>query len=445
MQTSGPSGRVEVEMAIPPWWSAVTSTTMRMLRLLASSREDGRRQVSEIARTVEMLTEQQNLLEQLLDEQAALRRVATLVAQGVAPSDILTCVAEEIARFLHVDTGLVIRFESDATATVVAKAGPAAFPGTAFPGTAFHGEVNSNWRLEEDGVAARVWRTGRPTWVDEGAFSSVGTPIVIGDRLWGVAVAMARLPTDSAVSTVRPENTVRPGKLPADAEERLAHLADLIATAISNADARAQLTASRSRVVAAADDTRRRIERELHNGIQQRLVSLALVLRTAATAPAALPELQTQLAEVESSVTGIIDELREMTRGIHPAILSVGGLRPALKALARRSAVAVELDVRVDRRMPERVEFAAYYVVSEALTNAVEHANTSVVRVHVDLADGLLRLSVDDDGVGGADFGRGSGLIGLEDRVEAVGGKIKIISPPGRGTLLQVTIPTELP
>ena len=431
-------------MVIPLWWSAVTSTTLRMLRLLDASREESQRQVSEIARTVEVLTEQQNLLEQLLDEQAALRRVATLVAQGVAPSDILTCVAEEIARILHVDTGLVIRFESDATVTVVAKFGTAAV----------RSPVNSNWPLEGDSVAARVWRTGRPARIDgyahtsrptagtlpESAFSSVGTPIVIGDRLWGVAVAMVQLPAENA------ERTVRPKRLPADAEDRLANLADLIATAISNADARAQLAASRARVVAAADDARRQLERELHDGIQQRLVSLALVLRTAAaTVPAALPELQMQLSEVETNVIGVIDELREMTRGIHPAILSAGGLQPALKALGRRSAVPVELDMRIEGRVPERVEVAAYYVVSEALTNAVKHANTSVVRIHVDLSDGSLRLSVDDDGVGGADVGRGSGLIGLEDRVEAVGGKIRITSPPGHGTSLKVTIPIELP
>ncbi len=239
-------------MAIPLWWSAVTSTTVRMLRLLDVSREESRRQVSEIDRTVEMLTEQQHLLEQLLDEQAALRRVATLVAQGVAPDKILTCVAEEIARILHVDTGLVIRFEPDATATVVANFGTAAV----------RNPVNSKWPLGGDSIAARVWRSGRPTRVDERAFSSVGTPIVIGDRLWGVVVAVAQLPLENAVPLARRT------RLPADAEERLANLADLIATAISNADARAQLTASRARVVAAADEARRRIERELHDGIQ---------------------------------------------------------------------------------------------------------------------------------------------------------------------------------
>jgi predicted oxidoreductase len=163
------------------WWSAAMSVTSRMLRLLDVSREESPRQVSEIARTVEVLTEQQNLLGQLLDEQAALRRVAILVAQGVAPSGILDCVAEEIARFSHVDTGQVLRFESDATVTLVAE----------FGSGAVRSPVNSNWPLEEDGLAARVWRTGRPARVDGcaqlpgDAFSSVGAPIIIGDRLWG--------------------------------------------------------------------------------------------------------------------------------------------------------------------------------------------------------------------------------------------------------------------
>jgi signal transduction histidine kinase len=416
------------------WWSAAASVTSRILRLLDVSHDESPRQVSEIARTVEVLTEQQNLLEQLLDEQAALRRVATLVAQGVAPSGILDCVAEEIARLSHVDTGLVLRFESDATVTVVAEFGHGAV----------RSPVNSNWPLEEDSLAARVWRTGRSARVDGraqlrwNALSSVGAPIIIGDQLWGVAVAQLR--AENA------ESTAGPNMLPEDAAERLANLADLIATGISNAHARAQLTASRARVVAAADDARRRLERDLHDGIQQRLVSLALVLRTAAAAvPPVLPELQMQLSEVQTSVASVIDELREMTRGIHPAILSEGGLHAALKVLARRSAVPVELDVRIDRRMPERIEVAAYYVVSEALTNASKHANPSVVRVDVALWDGSLMLSVDDDGVGGADLARGSGLIGLEDRVEAVGGRIRIASPPGHGTSIQVVIPIELP
>jgi signal transduction histidine kinase len=395
-------------MAMAPWWSAATSRTLRTLHLLAAAREESGRRVSEIARTIEVLTEQQDLLEQLLDEQAALHRIATLVARGRAPEEILGRAAEEIARISHVDSGFVIRFEPDATMTVVAGSGAGAVPS----------------------VAERVRRTGRPARIEADARAPLsvgaGAPIVIGDRLWGVAAAVGRK------------------GLPPDADDRLAHLADMIATAISSTDARAQLVASRARVVAAADDARRRLERDLHDGIVHKLVSVALVLRSATTAvPPTLPELQAQLSDLETSVAAVIDEFREMTRGIHPAILSEGGLHPALKVLARRSAVPVELDVRVGRRIPERVEVAAYHLVSEALANA-EHANASVVRVGVALSDRFLRLSVDDDGAG-ADLGRSSALISLEDRVGALGGEITVSGPPDPGTSLRVTLPVELP
>jgi signal transduction histidine kinase len=205
---------------------------------------------------------------------------------------------------------------------------------------------------------------------------------------------------------------------------------------------REELAASRARIVAAGDQARRRIERDLHDGIQQRLVSLVLDLRAAeAAVPPERPELRAQLAGVADGLAGALDDLRELTRGIHPAILSEGGLRPALKALARRSVVPVELDVDVRTRLPEPVEVAAYYVVSEALANAAKHANASVAYVDVRADDGGLHLSVRDDGVGGATPGSGSGLIGLTDRVEALGGTITLDSPVGHGTRLQVNLP----
>jgi signal transduction histidine kinase len=205
---------------------------------------------------------------------------------------------------------------------------------------------------------------------------------------------------------------------------------------------REELAASRARIVAAADQARRRIERDLHDGTQQRLVSLVLDLRAAeAAVPPELPELRAQLARVAEGLAGELDELREISRGIHPAILSEGGLGPALKALARRSAVPVELDVQVVARLPEPVEVAAYYVVSEALANAAKHAHASVVQVEARARDGGLRLTVRDDGVGGATPGQGSGLIGLTDRVEALGGTISIASPGGQGTTLLVDLP----
>ena len=204
----------------------------------------------------------------------------------------------------------------------------------------------------------------------------------------------------------------------------------------------ADLTRSRARVVAASDETRRRIERDLHDGTQQRLVSLGLELRSAeAMVPPEQTELRAQLSHTAEGLSGAIEELQEISRGIHPAILSRGGLGPALKTLARRSTIPVELEVDADHRLPEAIEAAAYYVVSEALTNAAKHSGASAVQVHVASHDELVRISIRDDGVGGAAPGQGSGLIGLKDRVEALGGKIEIDSPSGGGTSLRVRIP----
>jgi len=195
-------------------------------------------------------------------------------------------------------------------------------------------------------------------------------------------------------------------------------------------------------VVAAADETRRRIERDLHDGAQQRLVSLSLALQAAqAAVPPQLGELEGELERVAKGLAGVLDDLQEMARGIHPAILARGGLEPALKTLARRCTVPVELDVRGVARLPERVEVAAYYVVAEALTNAAKHAHASVVHVDVEAADHALGLRVRDDGNGGADPARGTGLIGLKDRVEALGGTITVHSPVGAGTSLRAEFP----
>jgi signal transduction histidine kinase len=214
--------------------------------------------------------------------------------------------------------------------------------------------------------------------------------------------------------------------------------------ASSLGQSREELAASRARIVAAGDQARRRIERDLHDGTQQRLVSLVLDLRAAeAAVPPERPELRARLARVADGLTGALEELRELSRGIHPAILSEGGLAPALKALARRSAVPVELEVDVQERLPEPVEVAAYYVVSEALANAAKHAHASVAQVEAEARDGLLRLSVRDDGVGGATPGGGSGLVGLADRVEALGGTVEVHSPAGEGTRLQIDLPIE--
>ncbi len=263
-----------------------------------------------------------------------------------------------------------------------------------------------------------------------GVTSTVGTPIVVEGRLWG----------GMSVSSKRAE------PLPSHTESRIGAFADLVATAIANADARTELAASRARVVATADETRRRLERNLHDGAQQRLVSLALELRGAeATLTSAdHGDLGREMSRIGQELEDVLEDLRKISRGLHPAILSEAGLRPELKALARRSAVPVELDVRVEKRLPESVEVAAYYVVSEGLANAVKHASASVAKVELEAVEGDLRLSIWDDGRGGADPARGSGLIGLKDRVEAQGGTISVVSPPDEGTRLHVSLPVDV-
>jgi signal transduction histidine kinase len=261
-----------------------------------------------------------------------------------------------------------------------------------------------------------------------GIRASVGCPIVVGGRLWGVVAASTR----------------REEPFPPGTEAQIAEFTELVATAIANAEAKAELAASRARIVATADQTRRRIERDLHDGAQQRLVSLALRLRTASAAiPGELEDVLQELAGVGAELDAVLVDLRELSRGIHPAILSEGGLGPALRTLARRSSVPVQLQVGTQGRLPERVEVTAYYVAAEALTNVTKHAGASVVQVQVDREDGLVRLAIRDDGVGGADPARGSGLVGLKDRVEATGGTLRVQSYPGEGTSLLVELPID--
>ncbi|HEX3362962.1 MAG TPA: sensor histidine kinase, partial [Solirubrobacterales bacterium] len=216
----------------------------------------------------------------------------------------------------------------------------------------------------------------------------------------------------------------------------------LVAIAIANAEDRAELKASRARIVAATDESRRQIERDLHDGVQQRLVSLGLALRAAEpSVPSEQTELRLTLSQTVAGLNDALAELREISRGIHPAILSQGGLAPALRTLARRSQVPVELTVGAEEPLPAQLEVAAYYVVAEALANVAKHARAESAWVDLERSNGELRLRVRDDGVGGADPARGSGLIGLSDRVQAVGGAVAVESPPGGGTRLEVTLP----
>ena len=368
---------------------------------------------------------------ELAEEQASLRRVATLVAEGAAPTEVFDAVIAEVGQLFGAAQIGLARYENEHEISVLAIRGQS--PEILRAGVRLP--------LDGDSVNARIARTGRSArlnFAEEGSGSiaevlrrddvnaTVGAPIVVDGALWGMIAASWR-------------GNDQP---PADAEERLAQFAELLATAVSNAVMRTELAASRARVIAAADDSRRRIERDLHDGAQQQLVTLAVALQRAqARIPSALDEVRADVGRVADGLTGAVNELRDLSRGIHPAILTEGGLSPALKALGRRSEVRVKLEVGFEHRLPDHVEVAAYYTVSEALTNASKHANATRVWVSLRVDHDVLRLSIRDDGVGGADANRGSGLTGLRDRIEALGGRIKIESPSGSGTLIEVDIP----
>ena len=319
------------------------------------------------------------------EEQAALRRVATLVARGAPPEKVFGAVAEEAGRLLGTDSTVMSRYDPDGAAMVVGV----------WDGTGAARVIPVGLRLGFGGrnLHTLVFQTGRPGRIDDyaaasgdaadaargwGFRSAVGVPISVEDRLWGVM----------SVASAREE------PLSADTEERLAAFTELIVTALVNADAQAALNASRARIVAAADETRRRLERDLHDGIQQRLVSLALKARTIETmTPRPADEIRGELSLLADGLGTAMDELREVSHGIHPAILSEAGLGPALEALARRSAVPVELDLNLGPRLGEHVEAAGYYIASEAITNVAKHAQASVIDMRADGCDGALTLS----------------------------------------------------
>jgi signal transduction histidine kinase len=366
------------------------------------------------------------------EEQAALRRVATLVARAAPPEGVFAAVTAEAGRVLSADLTVLNRYDADGTQTAV---------GVWSSTDALPVPVGTRVRLGGRNVATVVFETGRPARTDdyadstgpagdavrdEGIRASVGVPISVAGRLWGVMIVASRQ-----------------ALLPAETEDRLVGFTELVANGIANAEAQAALTASRARIVATADTTRRRIERDLHDGAQQRLVSLALKLRSTvqAAVPLGADALTVQLDGIAGELGDVLDDLREIARGLHPGALAEGGLRPALKALARRSAVPVRLDVRIDGRLPEPIELAAYYVVAEALTNTAKHASATVADVRVETVEGVLHVRVRDDGRGGADLTGGSGLVGLTDRVEALGGRLALHSPTGAGTAVDIELP----
>jgi signal transduction histidine kinase len=369
----------------------------------------------------------------LANEQAALRRVATLVASDASPSRVFEQVTEEVGRLLGVPGANVMHYDGVRTATVVgawSDVGPPRFP------------VGATLDVDGDTVVARVVRTGKAARVDyetaggtlaktlltAGYRSAVAAPVTVGGRTWGVLAA--------ASTSDEP--------LAEDMEQRLTDFAELVAQALANADAYEKLTASRARLVEVGDAERQRLERNLHDGAQQRLVSVALELSMAVARfekdPAAAREL---LVTAQAELARGLDELRELARGIHPAMLTERGLGPALDALAARSPIPVELTAVPEERLDAPVEAAMYYVVAESITNVAKYAHASSATVSIGRANGSATVIVADDGVGGADPTAGSGLRGLAARVEALRGRLEVDSPPGGGTRITAQIPVR--
>jgi signal transduction histidine kinase len=418
---------VPIVVAGGVWGTMVGSTTEP--ESLPEDTESRLADFTELLATAIENAESREALERLAQEQASLRRVATLVAQGARPVEVFWAVSDEVGQLFGTELAVVGRFDPDGRMLALVGAE----------------RREERWEVVDVVAPAEVFRTGRSARADAaswesaegetaerlrslGVVSTVASPIVVEGELWGTMVVASIFEL-----------------LPPDTEERLEKFTELVATAIANAESRSELAASRRRIVAASDATRRRIERDLHDGTQQRLVSLGLAVRAAeADVPADQINLRKQLSHVATGLADAVEDLQEFSRGIHPAILSRGGLGRALATLAHRSAIAVDLDLKTDARLAEPIEVAAYFVASEALANAAKHSQASRIEVSLSQRDGSLLLSIRDNGIGGADSRQGSGLVGLRDRVEALGGAIAIDSPSGGGTSLVVTLPLEI-
>jgi signal transduction histidine kinase len=364
----------------------------------------------------------------LADEQAALRRVATLVAHQAAPAEIFAAVADEVARLLRVEDTTIFRYEDDGTATAVADRGDRPVPLA----------IGSRMPLDGDSATALVRRTGRPARIDDfsdatgpladytriaGIGSTVGSPIVVDGRLWGAMIAATR--SDA--------------RMPPSTESRMGQFTELVATAISNVQARSDLAASRARIAAAADEERRRVVQDLHDGAQQRLVHTVLTLKLASRAFDDDDRARALVTEALEQAESAIAELRELAHGILPRALSHGGLRAGAETLASRMPVPIECDVSVDQ-LPPAIEATAYFVLAESLTNVAKHARASRVTVAARVEDGMLTIRVRDDGVGGA-RPNGPGLLGLADRLAVLGGRLRVESPAGGGTAVLAELP----
>jgi len=371
---------------------------------------------------------------EMTDEQAALRRIATLVASEAASERVFEQVTVEAAQTLGVSTASLARFDPDNTVTFIgawSRSGRLAFP------------VGSSMRLDGASVLAAVRATGEPQRIHRyedlagpiiermtsfGYGSATAAPVRLGGEIWGALVAAES----------------RGAGLPAGAERRLADFAELVAQALANADAYRKLADSRTRIVEATDSERRRLERNLHDGAQQRLVSLALHLKLIKSAlrrdPSAAESL---LTEADNELEQALSELRELARGIHPGTLTTLGLEAALDALTSRAPVPIRVTRIPHERLPEPVEVAIYYLVAEAITNVAKYAQATQATVVVERSNGTATVTVTDDGVGGAEPGSGTGLVGLADRIEALGGRLNIESPRGAGTRLRAEIPCD--
>ena len=369
----------------------------------------------------------------LAQEQRALRRVATLVASEASPERVFAAVSEEAARVLEVNASAVFRYEGDDTATIVGRHSRAETADDVF-------QLGMRLPAGEDTGIGQVLMTGAPARVHDyterpGEIadnmrrmryrSSVSAPIVVAGILWGAV----------GIASAEP--------LPVDTEARLGAFCELVSLAVASAQARADLSASRARLVKAGDEQRRKLERNLHDGAQQRLVSLALTIRLARRQLEMKPEaVAASLEGAANELDLALEELRELARGLHPAALTEQGLGPALANLAKRLPIEVDLSAP-DERLPENIEATAYYIVSEALTNVVKHAQARKAKVDMTLAGEVLKFEITDDGRGGADPFAGSGILGLRDRAEAVGGTLFVISPPGKGTVVTAQLPLK--
>jgi len=369
---------------------------------------------------------------QLAQEQRALRRIATLVASEATPERVFTAVSEESARVLEVNASAVLRYEGDDTVTIVGRYdrdGIDAF------------QLGSRFPVDQNTTVGRVLYSHVPERIDDfaslpgdlpklmlriGYRSTVSAPIDVAGILWG-AITIASVDI-----------------LAAESEARLGAFAELASLAVASAQARDDLRSSRARIVRAGDDQRRKLERNLHDGAQQRLVSLALQLRLAKAQLKTNPEgAATSLQAATDELDLALEELRELARGLHPGALTQHGLPNAVAVLGGRLPIDVQIDAPEDR-FPDNVEATAYYIISEALTNVVKHARANCANVKIRRDGDILRLQVTDDGRGGADPAAGSGILGLRDRAEASGGTLFVVSPPSKGTTVTAQLPLDV-